>query len=238
MTPNKPLIVGNWKMNGSLSFIKETVSFWNNQQIVNPTVVCPPFVYLEACKNLISSPLLGLGAQDCHPQASGAFTGNISAQQLADIGCQYAIVGHSERRQYHAESNALVREKAQRAIDCNLTPIICIGENLADRESGLTLEFLAQQVTESLPEKSTRIIIAYEPIWSIGTGKTAAPENIAEVHQFLRQNLGLDCRLLYGGSVTAANYKEILGIPNVDGVLVGGASLKKEDFAKMMMNAD
>ncbi len=230
------LIVGNWKMNGSVSFVRETLSYWQTQNIFHHTVICPPFPLLPLVKEQLSSPFLSLGAQDCHHKSSGAFTGNTSANLLYEIGCQYVLTGHSERRQYHAETNELIKEKAEMALANHLIPIVCIGENLQEKEQGKTLSILNSQVAASTPSSGVDFCVAYEPVWAIGTGKTASLEDIASAHDALRQQLGENIKLLYGGSVTADNYLEIFSLNNVDGVLVGGVSLKKEDFSRMICN--
>lgn len=233
---SQKLIVGNWKMNGLVSFVRDALSYWQTQNIVHQTVVCPPFPLLTLAKELLSSPLISLGAQDCHSKPSGAFTGNTSASLLHEIGCRYVLAGHSERRQYHAETNELVKEKAEMALTNHLTPIVCIGENLQEKEQGKTLSVLSTQVAASIPSNGSDFCVAYEPVWAIGTGKTASLEDITSAHCALRLQLGKDTKLLYGGSVTVDNYLEILSLENVDGILVGGASLKKEDFSRMICN--
>lgn len=235
MTSQK-LIVGNWKMNGSVSFLKETFAYWQSQEIIHQTVICPPFPLLALSQEQISSPQISIGAQDCHPKASGAFTGNVSANLLFEIGCKYVLVGHSERRQYHQESNELVKEKAEIAVANQMIPIICIGENLTEKEQGKTLSILNSQASASIPENSSAFCVAYEPVWAIGTGKTASLDDIKIAHNALREQLGKNIKLLYGGSVTVDNYQEILNTQNVDGILVGGASLKKDDFKRMICN--
>ncbi len=235
MTTQK-LIVGNWKMNGSLSFLKENLSYWQTQKIFHQIVICPPFPLLPFAKEHLNSPFISLGAQDCHNKVSGAFTGDISASILYEVGCQYVLIGHSERRQYHNETNELIKEKGETAIANHLIPIICIGENLQEREQGKTLSILSNQVTTSIPSKGSNFCVAYEPVWAIGTGKTASLNDITKAHSALRQQLGQNIKLLYGGSVTIDNYLEILSLDNVDGVLIGGASLKKDDFSRMICN--
>jgi triosephosphate isomerase len=232
----KKLIVGNWKMNGSISFLKENLSHWQAQKIVHQTVICPPFPLLSIAKEQLNSPFISLGAQDCHNQPSGAFTGNTSASLLYEMGCKYVLTGHSERRQYHGETNDLVKEKAEIAIANHLIPIVCIGENLQEKEQGKTLSVLEKQIAASIPSNDSNFCVAYEPVWAIGTGKTASLEDITSAHNALRHQLGKNIKLLYGGSVTVDNYKEILSLDNVDGVLVGGASLKKNAFGHMICN--
>lgn len=234
MTSSK-IIAGNWKMNGTSAFLKECLAYWQNLELVHNFVVCPPFTLLREANQTLQSAKVSLGAQDCHQKLSGAFTGNISADHLKEAGCSYVIVGHSERRQYHSETDELIKAKAETALSVGLKPIICVGENLTEREESMALKVLEKQIADCLPE-SPNFIIAYEPIWAIGTGKAASLQDIQEVHDFLRSLVGSGIPLLYGGSVTAENYKDILSTSNVDGVLVGGASLKKEDFGRMLCN--
>lgn len=227
------LIVANWKMNGSLSFIE---TYFQNivPSSSSEVVFCPPFPYLNAVSRCFSERKYTLGAQDCHVLDSGAFTGNVSAVMLKDTGCKYVILGHSERRQYHGETCKLVREKSQNALKNDLIPIICVGETLTDRQSKKHLEVVKQQLVESTPEIVDTIVIAYEPVWAIGTGLTATLEDIVEMHQMIATHTSNKYKILYGGSVTADNAKEILSQPNVDGVLVGGASLKPDLFTKII----
>ena len=183
--------------------------------------------------------MLALGAQDCHPKASGAHTGDISAEMLADAGASFVIVGHSERRADHGETDALVRQKAEAAWRAGLTAIVCIGETGQHRDAGQTLHICGGQLSGSLPDGATaaNLVVAYEPVWAIGTGLTPTPEDIKQVHQFIRNNLisrfkdeGAKIRILYGGSVKPSNAAELMAVPNVNGALVGGASLKAADF--------
>lgn len=227
------LIVANWKMNGSFSFI-ETYFQAINSPPLSEVVFCPPFPYLNSVYNCFNGKNYALGAQDCHYQDTGAFTGNVSAAMLKDVYCKYVILGHSERRQYHAESNELVRNKGQHALKNGLTPIICVGETLEDRQTKKHLEVVQQQLIESIPETTVPLVIAYEPIWAIGTGLTATLEDIIEMHQMIATHTNDHHKILYGGSVTADNAKEILSQQNVDGVLVGGASLKPDLFNKII----
>jgi triosephosphate isomerase len=176
---------------------------------------------------------LKLGGQDCHMARTGAHTGDISAAMLAEAGASYVIVGHSERRADHGENDAIVRAKAEAALDEGLTPIICIGETLAERDAGQTLQIVTDQLSGSLPA-GAQVVVAYEPVWAIGTGKVATPEQIAEVHDALRTQVGATTPLLYGGSVKPGNAAEIFALENVDGALVGGASLKAADFGAII----
>ncbi|MEX2628741.1 MAG: triose-phosphate isomerase [Tistlia sp.] len=247
----RPLIAGNWKMNGRLAdgrLLAEEIA----QRVHRATetgvpplpacdlLVCPPFTLLEAVHRALAGSGVLLGGQDCHPEACGAHTGDVSAAMLADLGCSYVIVGHSERRQNHGEDDALVRAKAAAAIAEDLVPIVCVGETEAERDEGRALAVVTGQVAGSLPElfEPPRLVLAYEPVWAIGTGKTATPEDAAEVHRAIRgalaERYGAEAagavRILYGGSVKPENAAALLGDADVDGALVGGASLKADDF--------
>jgi triosephosphate isomerase len=244
MTPNvRPLVAGNWKMNGlSASLVEVEVmrrAADAGESGVAELVVCPPATLLAQAAWKLKGGKLGLGAQDCHPEASGAFTGDISALMLKDAGAAYVIVGHSERRTHHHETDQLVRAKAEAALKAGLTPIICIGETQAEREAGRQAAVVIRQLRRSLPPGATSetVVIAYEPVWAIGTGLTPTPGDIAVVHNGLRALLteiggpsSAKTRILYGGSVKPANARELLELDNVDGALVGGASLKATDF--------
>jgi triosephosphate isomerase len=244
MTPNvRPLVAGNWKMNGlSASLVEVEVmrrAADAGESGVAELVVCPPATLLAQAAWKLNGGKLGLGAQDCHPEASGAFTGDISAPMLKDAGAAYVIVGHSERRTHHHETDQLVRAKAEAALKAGLTPIICIGETQAEREAGRQAAVVIRQLRRSLPPGATSetVVIAYEPVWAIGTGLTPTPGDIAVVHNGLRALLteiggpsSAKTRILYGGSVKPANARELLELDNVDGALVGGASLKATDF--------
>jgi triosephosphate isomerase len=218
------IIVANWKMNGSFDFID---SFFSNftAPSKNQLIVCPPFPYLP----LIKKKNVTVGAQNCSQHLSGAFTGEVAPTMLKDIGCDYVILGHSERRQYHHESNELIRAKSNIALDAGIIPIICVGESKEVRESGLHVETVLNQTKESTPTQLGNFMIAYEPVWAIGTGLTASEDDIAEMHTALRQLLPT-IPLLYGGSVNKENSQSIMSIINVNGVLVGGASLKPDDL--------
>ncbi|MBW3098479.1 triose-phosphate isomerase [Pseudohoeflea coraliihabitans] len=244
MTPNiRPLVAGNWKMNGlrdSLAEIKaicEGVEEPHFERI--DTLICPPATLVYVATALAENCALHIGGQDCHSQESGAFTGDVSAAMLADCLASYCIVGHSERRTLHGEDDLTVRAKAEAAIAAGLTAIICIGETEDERRAGKTLDVLRSQLSGSVPETATaaNTVIAYEPVWAIGTGLTPTTEDIAAAHAFMRQALTMRLadeaqamRLLYGGSVKPGNAGELMAIENVDGALVGGASLKAEDF--------
>jgi triosephosphate isomerase len=202
-------------------------------------MICPPATLLAAFAAAAQGSAVGIGAQDCHAEASGAFTGDISAEMLADAGASAVIVGHSERRTYHKETDADVRAKATAVWRAGLTAIVCVGETRAEREAGQTLDVLGCQIAGSLPDGVTgeRLVVAYEPVWAIGTGLTPTNADVGEAHGFLRQRLAgrygtvADAvRILYGGSVKPSNARKLMGVPNVDGALVGGASLKAEEF--------
>ena len=235
------LIAGNWKMNG----LTETAA-----QIVGPlrraadelaceVLVCPPATLIAAFAQTAHGTKLAVGAQDCHPKASGAHTGDISAEMLADAGASTIIVGHSERRVDHGESNDLVRRKTEAVWRAGLTAIVCIGETLKQRDAGQTLDVCGEQLRGSLPDGSTagNLVLAYEPVWAIGTGRTPTVGDVERVHRFIRDSLkdrykreGEGIRILYGGSVKPSNASELLGVANVNGALIGGASLKASDF--------
>jgi len=244
MTPGvRPLIAGNWKMNGLSSSMAEIDAMRRAADAgeTGPAelLVCPPATLIAEAASRIKGGKLRLGAQDCAPEPSGAFTGDISAPMLKDAGAAYVIVGHSERRTLHHETDLLVRAKAEAALKAGLIPIVCVGETLAEREAGEQAAVVIRQVRGSLPVEATSetVVIAYEPVWAIGTGRTATPKDIAVIHNGIRALLadvhGSQCaniRLLYGGSVKPANSGEILTLDNVDGALVGGASLKAAEF--------
>jgi triosephosphate isomerase (TIM) len=241
----KKLIAGNWKMNGTIASnevlvraVLETSATWKCQ-----VAVCVPSVYLSQVQTLAQGTPLLVGAQDVSSHESGAFTGEIAAPMLRDMGVRYAIVGHSERRQYHGESDALVADKAARALAAGITPIVCVGETLAEREAGKTEEVVKRQLAAVIHTNGhciSEIVVAYEPVWAIGTGKTASPEQAQQVHAVLRAQLRAaspqadKIQILYGGSMNAANAAELLAQPDIDGGLVGGASLKAPDFVRII----
>jgi triosephosphate isomerase len=238
----RPLIAGNWKMFGlkaQLAEIARLGALLKERPKSAEIVICPPATLLAAAAPVAAAMGAATGAQDCHTAASGAFTGDISAEMAADAGAQFVIVGHSERRQGHGETSALVRTKADAVFRAGLTPIICIGETRAERESGKTLDVLGRQIAESVPNlaHSRRCAVAYEPVWAIGTGLTPTSAEIEEAHAFLRERCPRETALLYGGSVKPSNAAEILRLRHVGGVLVGGASLKAEDFFAIIQAA-
>ncbi|TQS73080.1 triose-phosphate isomerase [Rhodobacteraceae bacterium] len=238
----RKLAAGNWKMNGLGANIAELEALVAAPAPECDVLICPPATLMGACVKAAQGKI-AIGGQDCHSATSGAHTGDISAQMIHDAGGSYVIVGHSERRTDHNESDADVSAKAKAAIEAGLTAIICLGETEAQRDAGETLDVIGAQLAGSLPEGATaeNAVIAYEPIWAIGTGRTPTLEQITEVHDSLRADLcarlgnqGQDMRLLYGGSVKPANAAEIFAIGNVNGALVGGASLKAKDFGDII----
>ncbi len=241
------IIVANWKMCGSPESAKLwAVSFLpalSKLKTANKIIVCPPAPLISQLKNELTGSIVKIGAQNCHFQPEDAYTGEICASLLKACGCEYVIVGHSERRSYFNETNEIVRRKAARAIKIGLTPIICIGESEEQKNSGKTIEVINQQLAESIPSeaKSGDFIVAYEPVWAIGSGKIPSLEEIKQVHQAILTNISssmaIDIKkisVLYGGSVKADNAKDIMAMPEVSGVLVGGASLKADEFVKIV----
>jgi triosephosphate isomerase len=244
----KQLIAGNWKMNGGLAaneaLLSEVVPGIEGARC--DVAVCVPAPYLAQVQKLRSASALELGAQDvsCHEQ--GPYTGEVSAAMLRDFAVRYAIVGHSERRQYHGETDALVAEKARVALAAGITPIVCVGETLAEREAGRTQDVVKRQMAAVIHVNGhciSEIVVAYEPVWAIGTGKTATPEQAQEVHALVRAQLKAASehadrvRILYGGSMNGANAPDLLAQPDIDGGLVGGASLKAAEFLKIVAAA-
>jgi triosephosphate isomerase len=240
----RKLAAGNWKMNGTQAALPELSAIAEAHSDTSvDLLICPPATLLLQAAALTTDKPLNVGAQDCHSDTAGAHTGDISAAMVADAGGAAVIVGHSERREDHNESNTLVHAKAQAAHEVGLMTVICIGETLAERESGDTLAVIGEQLTGSTPDGATadNTVLAYEPVWAIGTGKVATLDQIGEVHDFIRQSLidrfgevAKGMRILYGGSVKPANAAEIFGVSNVDGALVGGASLKQSDFSPII----
>ncbi len=239
----RPLIAGNWKMNGlraSAAEFEAMLAGAGGVAAKADLLVCPPATLIAAfAAKARGSKNLAIGAQDCHPKASGAHTGDISAEMLADAGVSAIIVGHSERRDDHGEGDARVRQKAEAAWRAGLTAIVCIGETQAQRDAGQTLDICSGQLTGSLPDTATsgNLVVAYEPVWAIGTGLTPTSQDVEQVHTFIRQLLitrfngeGAKMRILYGGSVKPSNARELMAVANVNGALIGGASLKATDF--------
>jgi triosephosphate isomerase len=244
MSPTiRPLIAGNWKMNGLRSSMAEFEAMLAGASKVAARadlLVCPPATLIAAfAAKLGGATGLSIGGQDCHPKPSGAHTGDISAEMLADAGASAIIVGHSERRADHGEGDGLVRQKAEAAWRAGLTAIVCIGETQSQRDAGHTLDICRGQLQGSLPEgaRADNLVVAYEPVWAIGTGLTPTAKDVEQIHQFIRQTLsarfnqeGTRMRILYGGSVKPSNARELMGVANVNGALIGGASLKATDF--------
>jgi triosephosphate isomerase len=239
----RPLIAGNWKMNGLRASAAEFEAMLAGAAKVAAKadlLVCPPATLIAAlAEKARGAKTLSIGAQDCHPKASGAHTGDLSAEMLGDAGASAIIIGHSERRADHGETDALVRQKAEAAWRAGLTAIVCIGETQSQRDAGQTLEVCGSQLAGSVPDNATsgNLVVAYEPVWAIGTGLTATAADVEQVHQFIRDTLtsrfngeGTKIRILYGGSVKPSNAAELMAVANVNGALVGGASLKASDF--------
>jgi triosephosphate isomerase len=247
MTKNsspRPLVAGNWKMNGLASALGEADKL--KQRLADPGIagkcdvmLCPPATLMAAMAKAAAGSALAVGGQDCHAKASGAHTGDIAAEMLKDAGASAVIVGHSERRADHGESDAVVRAKAEAAHRAGLTAIVCVGETADERKAGKALAIVTGQLAGSLPDAAsdTNTVVAYEPVWAIGTGLTPTAADVAEVHTAVRAALvkryaerGQRMRILYGGSVKPSNARELMSVENVNGALVGGASLKAEDF--------
>ena len=238
----RPLSAGNWKMNGLRAAIAEFDAMLNGAADVAAKadlLVCPPATLIAAFADRARVKKVAVGAQDCHHEASGAHTGDIAAEMLVDAGASAVIVGHSERRADHGEGDALVRQKAEAAWRAGATAIVCIGETQGQRDAGQTLDILRGQLAGSLPDGSTaaNLIVAYEPVWAIGTGLTPTAKDVEQIHEFIRELLtsrfkaeGARMRILYGGSVKPSNAAELMAVRNVNGALVGGASLKAADF--------
>jgi triosephosphate isomerase len=240
-TKRRPLVAGNWKMNGCRAAGAELAKMVDGAAGLTGAdlMVCPPFTLLALFAEQAKGSRLAIGAQDCHAEASGAFTGDIAAEMIADAGASAVIVGHSERRSDHHETDAAVRAKAQAAWRAGLTAIVCVGETKDQRVAGEALAVVGTQLEGSIPDGATaqNLVVAYEPVWAIGTGLTPTPGDVAEVHGFIRGRLtarfgaaGESMRILYGGSVKPSNAAELMAVANVDGALVGGASLKADDF--------
>jgi triosephosphate isomerase len=242
------LIAGNWKMNGSIAaneaLVRALISGMGDAACT--VAVCVPAPYLAQVQMLRSGSRLELGAQDVSEHAEGAYTGEVSAAMLKEFGVRYAIVGHSERRQYHGESDAIVADKTKAALAAGITPIVCVGETLAQREAGRTVDIVKRQMAAVIHTNGhciSEIVVAYEPVWAIGTGRTATPEQAQEVHAVLRTQLRAATEhvdrihILYGGSMNAANAASLLAQQDIDGGLVGGASLKAADFLQIIAAA-
>ena len=244
----KKLIAGNWKMNGSLAandkLLKDILAGLGQANC--EVAVGVPAVYLAQCQALLTGTQIDLASQDISAHDVGAYTGEVSGSMLKEFGVRYAIVGHSERRQYHGETDAVVATKAQRALSHGITPIVCVGETLAEREAGLTDEVVKRQLAAVIQTNGhciSEVVVAYEPVWAIGTGKTATPEQAQQVHAVLRAQLKAASehadriKLLYGGSMNASNAASLLAQPDIDGGLIGGAALKAPDFLTIIAAA-
>lgn len=247
--PQRPYIVGNWKMHGTRAMLSEARAIDRAAQrhMKVEVAIAPPYTLIHPVHR--EAEQIGVGAQDCHYEESGAFTGDISAAMVADAGAKFVILGHSERRVGHGEKDAAVRAKGESALAAGLRIILCCGESLETREAGKAVDFVRKQLKASLPktieDPAERLTVAYEPIWAIGTGKTATPEDIAEMHAAIRgllveqfgEEAGSEVRILYGGSVKPENAGDILGLPDVGGALVGGASLTADSFMGIALAA-
>lgn len=244
----KKLIAGNWKMNGNLAANEALLKglLTGVGQDACQVAVCVPSVYLAQCQTLLAGSVIELGAQDVSAHESGAYTGEIASAMLKEFGARYVIVGHSERRQYHGETDELVAAKVQRALSSGITPIVCVGETLAEREAGKTEEVVKRQLAAVIHTNGhciSEVVVAYEPVWAIGTGLSATAEQAQLVHAVLRAQLKAATpsadrvKLLYGGSMNAANAKSLLAQPDIDGGLIGGAALKVQDFLTIIAAA-
>jgi triosephosphate isomerase (TIM) len=235
----RPLVAGNWKMNGLMASARELEAVMAGARgLPNADfIICPPATLVARFAALAQGSRVTIGGQDCHAEPAGAYTGDIAAEMLKDAGAGAVIVGHSERRHYHGETDAMVRAKALAARRAGLLAIVCVGETRAERDAGKTHTIVRAQLDGSLPEELADFVVAYEPVWAIGTGVTPTQNDVADMHRFIRAQLckrygeaGQGVRILYGGSVKPGNAKELLGIDNVDGALIGGASLKADEF--------
>ena len=246
------LVAGNWKMHGGLAENEALLSELRSGLVADKAhqcAVCVPFPYLAQAQQMLRGSMVAWGAQDVSEHPRGAFTGEVSGGMLREFGCHYVIVGHSERRALHGEDNRLVARKMLAAQAVAITPIVCVGETLAQRESGATEAVVAEQLDALIAEagapRLASAVIAYEPVWAIGTGKTASPEQAQAVHQYIRQRVrdadpavAEELKILYGGSVRAANARELFAIPDIDGALVGGASLEAKEFLAILVAAN
>lgn len=248
----KKLVAGNWKMNqdytSGKALFSEILTMVQDEVLGNQeVVVCPPYIHLSTLGQLAkTSSKVSLGAQNCHQAAAGAYTGEVSAAMIQSVGARYVILGHSERRQYYGETDAVLAEKTNTVLANGLKPIFCIGETLQERESGKFLEIIASQLKNGIfhlnADQFAEVVLAYEPVWAIGTGLTATPEQAQEVHAFIRQEIAKqydtatadNCTILYGGSCNPKNASELFAQPDIDGGLIGGASLKSRDFVDIV----
>lgn len=247
MQIRKPIIMGNWKMNGSTAMLWQLaggIAERMGENTALDVVIFPPAVYLAQACQVVGESLVAVGAQDASQHQQGAYTGEISVEMLADIGCEYVLIGHSERRQYHGENNALCRAKFVATLNTGLTPVLCVGETLTQRqadEAFAVIEAQLKTVFDGLdPADASQAIVAYEPVWAIGTGLSATPEQAQAVHAFIRKTLGRlseklakQVRIVYGGSLKPSSAPALLSMPDIDGGLIGGASLVLDDFVKI-----
>lgn len=239
-TPRKRLVIGNWKMHGDTASNSELLAGLRAGIAGAPqcdVAVCVPFPYLHQTRSLLEGTGITWGAQDVSEHGKGAYTGEVAAAMLVDFGCRWVLVGHSERRSYHGETDAVVAAKAAAALGAGITPVVCVGETLQEQEAGQTAAVIERQLAPVLAlgdESLSRLVIAYEPVWAIGTGRTATPDQAQQVHAVIRSRLAShgapDTRILYGGSVKAANAASLFAMPDIDGALVGGASLSAPEF--------
>ncbi|MFK7816080.1 MAG: triose-phosphate isomerase [Gammaproteobacteria bacterium] len=248
----QPLVAGNWKLNGTLSSISELISGIKEQlpSVNNAELaVCPPYIYLSHVQKLLEGSDISLGAQDCSDQESGAYTGEVAAAMVSEFACNYVIIGHSERRHVYGDTNEKVATKFAHVVKNRLTPILCVGETLQEREEGHTEVVISKQINAVLDlfgvEAFKNAVIAYEPVWAIGTGQVATPSQAQEVHEEIRltldaqnKDIAANMRILYGGSMKPDNAKELLQQPDIDGGLIGGAALKAEDFIGIALAAN
>jgi len=235
----KTLLVANWKMNGSLDLLSQMHEALLAKSYSGVGIaICPPFIFLPQTQNLFKDSQIAYGAQDVSDQDNGAYTGQISAKMLSQLACDYVIIGHSERRQYCGETDKIIAAKCQRALDAGLVPILCVGENATQKQNGETEAIVLSQVRSVVDSLTTeqleKLVIAYEPIWAIGTGLAANPLDANKVHELIRKASLQTTRILYGGSANAENIREFLMQPNIDGALIGGAALKPEVFVQMI----
>ncbi len=249
MADRRKLAAGNWKMNGVAEHLAMVGALADSHgQARSEVLICPPATLVHRLAEAAQGTAIAVGGQDCHWEETGAHTGDTSAAMLADAGASYVIVGHSERRADHAEGDETVRAKTRAAWDAGLAAIVCVGETLAERKASNTIDIIGGQLAGSIPDQATglNLVVAYEPVWAIGTGEVATPDQIGEVHDEIRRRLekrfgpgvGRSVRIVYGGSVKPANAAEVFAVENVDGALVGGASLKAEDFGGIIEALD
>lgn len=244
----RQIVIGNWKLHGGQQFVtsllRELLAGWVGVHRAE-VVICPAFVHIDMAYRALGHSNIVLGSQDVSHFTEGAYTGDVSGEMLHDLGCHYAIVGHSERRRHYSESNELVAKKFEAAQNARLVPILCVGESAREREQGITLEVIDRQIGVVADycgyERLARAVIAYEPLWAVGTGKIALPTQAQEVHQFIRRKLGtagIVTRIIYGGSVTPLNAHSMFAMPDIDGALVGGAALRANDFLEICRAAE